>query len=81
MARCHITGKRTGVGNSVSHANNRTKRQFKPNLQKIRVVVDGKVQKIHVSTRAIKAGKVQKAARGQHAAWLKQQAQQQPEAR
>jgi large subunit ribosomal protein L28 len=31
---CQITGKRTRVGNNVSHANNRTKRKFYPNLQK-----------------------------------------------
>jgi large subunit ribosomal protein L28 len=34
MARvCEITGKRTRVGNNVSHANNKTKRKFYPNLQ------------------------------------------------
>jgi large subunit ribosomal protein L28 len=34
MARvCQLTGKRTRVGNNVSHANNRTKRKFFPNLQ------------------------------------------------
>lgn len=34
MARvCQITGKRPRVGNNVSHANNKTKRKFYPNLQ------------------------------------------------
>ena len=34
MARvCEITGKRPRVGNNVSHANNKTKRRFYPNLQ------------------------------------------------
>jgi large subunit ribosomal protein L28 len=34
MARvCQVTGKRPMVGNNVSHANNRTKRRFMPNLQ------------------------------------------------
>ena len=34
MARvCQVTGKRPMVGNKVSHANNRTKRRFLPNLQ------------------------------------------------
>ena len=33
---CDITGKRTCVGNHVSHANNKTKRRFYPNLQKKR---------------------------------------------
>lgn len=37
MAReCQVTGRKTVVGNNVSHANNRTKRLFKPNLQKKR---------------------------------------------
>ena len=40
MARvCQITGKRTRVGNNVSHANNKTKRKFKPNLVKKRFYV------------------------------------------
>jgi large subunit ribosomal protein L28 len=35
MARvCQLTGKRTRVGNNVSHANNKTKRKFYPNLKK-----------------------------------------------
>ncbi len=34
MARvCQVTGKKTRVGNNVSHANNKTKRRFLPNLQ------------------------------------------------
>lgn len=34
MARvCQVTGKRPMTGNNVSHANNRTKRRFMPNLQ------------------------------------------------
>ena len=34
MARvCQVTGKHTVVGNNVSHANNKTKRRFLPNLQ------------------------------------------------
>ncbi|CAN5906941.1 50S ribosomal protein L28 [soil metagenome] len=40
MARvCDITGKRTRVGNNVSHANNKTKRKFYPNLQKKRFYI------------------------------------------
>ncbi len=41
MARvCEITGKRPMVGNNVSHANNKTKRRFLPNLQNRRVWVE-----------------------------------------
>lgn len=37
MARvCEVSGKRPQVGNNVSHANNKTKRRFLPNLQKKR---------------------------------------------
>ncbi len=35
--RCELTGKTVLVGNNVSHANNRTKRRFLPNLQKKRI--------------------------------------------
>jgi large subunit ribosomal protein L28 len=41
MARvCQVTGKRTTVGNNVSHANNKTKRRFLPNLQRRRLWVE-----------------------------------------
>ena len=33
--RCELTGKRTLVGNNVSHANNKTKRIYRPNLQHV----------------------------------------------
>jgi large subunit ribosomal protein L28 len=36
---CDITGKRPRVGNHVSHANNKTKRKFYPNLQKKRFYI------------------------------------------
>ena len=40
MARvCDLTGKHTQVGNNVSHANNKTKRKFYPNLQKKRFYI------------------------------------------
>ena len=57
MARvCQITGKRPQVGNNVSHANNRTKRRFLPNLQKKRFFVpeDGKWITLKLTTKAIK---------------------------
>ena len=37
---CHVTGKRVPVGNNVSHANNKTRRRFLPNLQKRRLWVE-----------------------------------------
>lgn len=61
MAACAICGKTTKFGNQVSFAGNRNNRTFKPNLQKVRAVVDGRIAKITVCTRCLKAGKVQKA--------------------
>lgn len=61
---CEICGKAKLFGNNVSHANNITKRVWHPNLQRVRAQVDGKPKNIKVCTRCLKAGKVQKAARG-----------------
>ncbi|HYM01013.1 MAG TPA: 50S ribosomal protein L28 [Blastocatellia bacterium] len=60
--RCDICGKGPQYGNRVSHANNRSRRRFDPNLQEVRAVVSGKVQRIKACTRCLKAGKVTKAA-------------------
>ena len=63
MAKCEITGKRRTTGNNVSHANNKTKREFRPNVQKIKIVDEnGTIRRAHVSTKAIKSGLVTKAA-------------------
>jgi len=58
--RCEICGKGPSVGKSVSHANNRTKRRWLPNVQKVRAVVNGQVKRIRVCTKCLKAGKVVK---------------------
>ncbi|HDD35223.1 MAG TPA: 50S ribosomal protein L28 [Candidatus Desulfofervidus auxilii] len=55
---CEICGKKPAVGHWVSHANNRTKRRWLPNLQKVRAVVNGRVKRIRVCTKCLKAGKV-----------------------
>jgi len=53
---CQITGKRPQVGNNVSHANNRTKRKFYPNLQKKRFYIpeEDKWISLKVSTSAMR---------------------------
>ena len=60
--RCEVCGKGPQFGHTVSHANNRTNRRFNPNLQPVRALVSGRVQRIRVCTRCLKAGKVVKAA-------------------
>lgn len=57
MARiCQITGKRPRVGNNVSHANNKTKRRFYPNLQKKKYYIpeEGRWVTLKVSTSAMR---------------------------
>ena len=63
MARvCDICSKRRGVGNNVSHANNKTRRAWRVNLQRVHAVVDGTRRHIKVCTRCLRSGKVTKAA-------------------
>ena len=54
--RCELTGKGVMSGNNVSHANNRTRRRFLPNLQNSSMVSDalGKSVSFRVSTNAIR---------------------------
>ncbi len=59
---CELCGKRPKTGNNVSHANNKTKRRFIPNLQRVRAKIDGTVRRIFVCTRCLRSGKVTKAA-------------------
>lgn len=57
MARvCEITGKKTAVGNNVSHANNKTRRKFYPNLVKKRFFIPstGEWVSLKVSTQALR---------------------------
>jgi large subunit ribosomal protein L28 len=61
--KCDICGKTPQRGHNVSHATNRTKRVFKPNLQRVRAVVDGRNQHISVCTACIRSNRVVKAAR------------------
>ncbi|ASN05810.1 50S ribosomal protein L28 [Virgibacillus necropolis] len=61
MARkCVITGRKTRSGNKRSHAMNYSKRTWKANVQKVRIMVDGKPKKVYVSARALKSGKVER---------------------
>ncbi len=63
MARsCFYCEKKRLVGFNVSHANNKTKKRSYPNLQSIRVVVNGTVMRVSACTRCIRSGFAQKAA-------------------
>ena len=59
---CDLTGKAVMSGNNVSHANNKTKRLWMPNLQKVKVETEQGVQSIRVCTQCIKSGRIKKRA-------------------
>ena len=56
--RCMVTGKGVQVGNNVSHANNKTKRRFLPNLRVVRIQLeDGTTRKIKVAASTLRTMK------------------------
>lgn len=60
--RCHVCGKGPRTGHNVSHANNRTKRRWLPNLQRVRILDDdGNRKRVRVCTTCITSGKIRKA--------------------
>jgi large subunit ribosomal protein L28 len=59
---CDLCGKGPAVGNNVSHANNHTKRRWKPNLRRVRAMNKGAVRYIRVCTRCLRSGLVAKPA-------------------
>ncbi|MBQ3112297.1 MAG: 50S ribosomal protein L28 [Firmicutes bacterium] len=61
MAKCEICGKGVHAGMSVSHSHIRTKRQWKPNLQTVRAVVNGTPTRVTACSRCLRSGKVQRA--------------------
>ncbi|MDB4897662.1 MAG: rpmB [Firmicutes bacterium] len=62
MARlCEVCNKSVWTGMQVSHSHIRTKRNWSPNVQKVRAVVNGRHIRLNVCTRCIRSGKVQRA--------------------
>jgi len=63
MARvCHVCGKGPATGNNVSHAHNKTRRRWLPNLQTVKILdTDGENRRVKVCTNCIKSGRIKKA--------------------
>jgi large subunit ribosomal protein L28 len=55
--RCELTGKAVLVGNNVSHANNKSKRRFLPNLKSVSLISDAleRTVKLRISTHALRS--------------------------
>ncbi|OLD60812.1 MAG: 50S ribosomal protein L28 [Ignavibacteria bacterium 13_1_40CM_2_61_4] len=59
---CDVCGKKPVSGNNISHAHNKTRRRWLPNLRSVRALIDGRVHRMRVCTTCIKQGRVAKAA-------------------
>ena len=73
---CYFTGKKTSFGNQVTHRGKAkylggvgtkvtgiTARKFRPNIQKVRAVINGRIVRVKVSTKAIRNGAIVKPVR------------------
>ena len=58
---CEVCAKGTISGHNVSHSNRKTNRIWAPNVQNVRVVVEGTVKRMNVCTRCLRSGNVQRA--------------------
>jgi large subunit ribosomal protein L28 len=58
---CEVCAKGTISGHNVSHSNRKTNRIWAPNVQRVRVVVDGTAKRMNVCTRCLRSGNVQRA--------------------
>ena len=54
MAKCEICGKKPMTGHNVSHSMRHTKRQWKPNIQKVTIVKDGRLRKVKICSRCLR---------------------------
>lgn len=58
---CEVCGKTIWSGKQVSHSHIRTNRNWSPNVQKVRALVNGRAVRLNVCTRCLRSGKVQRA--------------------
>ena len=61
VAKCYVWWKGISFGKTYSHSHIRTNRQWKPNIQRVKAIVDNTPKKISVCTRCLRSGKVQRA--------------------
>ena len=61
MAKCEICGKVVSFVIKVSHSHRRSNKVWKPNVRRVRAIVDGTPKKVYACTRCIRSGKVDRA--------------------
>ncbi len=58
---CEICSKAPSSGNNVSHSHLKTRRTWKPNIQRVKAIVNGEVKRVNTCTRCLRSGKIQRA--------------------
>lgn len=58
---CEICSKSPSSGNNVSHSHLKSRRTWKPNIQRVKAIVNGEVKRVNTCTRCLRSGKVQRA--------------------
>jgi len=61
MAKCSICGKAVQFGLAVSHSNRKTNRTWKPNIRRVKAIVNGTPKTVNVCSRCLRSGKVTRA--------------------
>ena len=61
MAKCEYCGKEMSFGIKVSHSHRRSNRTRKPNIKKVKAIVNGSPKRVYVCTRCLRSGKVERA--------------------
>lgn len=61
MAKCDVCGKGLTFGIKVSHSHRRSNRTFKPNVKRVKAIVNGVHKRVYACTRCLRSGKVQRA--------------------
>ena len=61
MAKCEICGKDVSFGIKVSHSHRRSNRTWKPNIRRVKALVNGTPKRVYACTRCLRSGKVTRA--------------------
>ena len=60
MAKCDVCGKGVSFGIKVSHSHRRSNKVWKPNIRRVKAIVDGTPKRVYVCSRCLRSGKVQR---------------------
>ena len=60
MAKCDICGKGVVFGHNVSHSNRKTNITWKPNIRRVKAVVNGTHKSVYVCSRCLRSAKIER---------------------